>query len=534
MNEIENKQDTLRRIGKYTRHFFSGTLLSRVSGMLRDISMAAIFGDHPSVAAFMVAFRFSHFLRRILGEGALQSIFIPHYQEMRLKNEQTAQGFFFQLTLLLIVLLTTVILIVEVLGIFSFPNNEVTKLFTWMFPSLLFICLYGLNTSVLQCQNSFFLSSVAPLACNLVWIIATFATASLTVEKAMVYLAIFTGVGFAIQWLLTLSKTWKVLTEGRREFKTPLFKIPIEIKTIGKATLFGLIGVTAVQINSFLDMIFARYADLKGPVYLWYAIRLEQLPLALVGFACVYSIIPSLSKLIKSGSEKQAQDLFTFGFRRILLFVIPCTFALFALGFGSVNLLFGRGHFSEFAVVETTLCLWAYGLSLLPSTLTIYQSSLFYAYGDYKTPTIASLTSVAVNILFNALFVFVFHLGAISIALSTSLSSLINYWILKQAFQQKGYWRQMDLPKADSNPLKSSWKMGAASLIGLLSCLIFDKVFLGALFFEAMAPRSVTDQSLYFLGQLITFTTTFSLSLLLIYKELFFEIKALLLPSGKA
>ena len=136
-------------------------------------------------------------------------------------------------------------------------------------------------------------------------------------------------------------------------------------------------------------MIFARYADLKGPVYLWYAIRLEQLPLALVGFACVYSIVPSLSKLIKSGSLKEAQDLFAFGDRRILLFVIPCTFALFAW-LWLVNLLFGRGHFSEFAVVETTLCLWAYGLSLLPSTLTIYQSSLFYAYGDYKTPTIAS------------------------------------------------------------------------------------------------------------------------------------------------
>jgi len=538
MNEIEKKQENYHRIGKYTRHFFSGTLLSRVSGMLRDVSMAAVFGDHPSVAAFMIAFRFSHFLRRILGEGALQSIFIPHYQEMRLKSEKEAQGFFFQLTMLLLILLTTIILLVEVtttsgiFGLLSFQNNEVTQLFTWMFPSLLFICLYGLNTSVLQCQNSFFLSSVAPLACNLVWIGAVFANASLDVEKAMVYLALFTGVGFAIQWLMTMTQTWKIFLKGMRELKKPLFKIPVEIQTIGKATLFGLIGVTAVQINSFLDMIFARYADLKGPIYLWYAIRLEQLPLALVGFACVYSIIPSLSKSIKAGATKEAQELFSFGFRRIFLFVIPCTFALFALGFGSVNLLFGRGHFSEFAVIETTLCLWAYGLSLLPSTLTIYQSSLFYAYGDYKTPTFASLISVGLNIVFNALFVFVFHLGAISIALSTSLSSLINYWILRHFFEKRENWNPQ------RSKMNSFWTMGCAGGVALASCLLFDKLFLGAFFFEggaAIAPRSLLGQMLYLSGQFITFSSTFSLCLLLIYKELFFEIKGLLLPtSGKS
>jgi len=102
--------------------------------MLRDISRAAAFGDHPSVAAFMVAFRFSHFLRRILGEGALQSIFIPIIKSFILKMKKGAQRFFFQLTLLLVVLLTITILIVEITTSF-FQSNEVTRLFSWMFPS---------------------------------------------------------------------------------------------------------------------------------------------------------------------------------------------------------------------------------------------------------------------------------------------------------------------------------------------------------------------------------------------------------------
>src|ERR1700722_17990205 len=149
-----------KSISKYTRHFFSGTLLSRISGMLRDISMAAAFGDHPSVAAFMVAFRFSHFLRRLLGEGALQSIFIPNYEELRLKDERKANGFFFRLTILLITLLTAIIVCVEgVVGcslIKRSASSEVLYLFAWMFPSLIFISLYGLNISLLQCRNSFF------------------------------------------------------------------------------------------------------------------------------------------------------------------------------------------------------------------------------------------------------------------------------------------------------------------------------------------------------------------------------------------
>ncbi|MBS0627252.1 MAG: murein biosynthesis integral membrane protein MurJ, partial [Verrucomicrobia bacterium] len=124
-------------ISRYARHFFSGTLLSRISGMVRDISMAALFGDHPSVAAFMVAFRFSHFLRRLLGEGTLQSIFIPHYEELKLQEEKKANAFFFRLSILLTATLIVLILFVEGIAGFIFSEkNEVIRLFIWMFPSL--------------------------------------------------------------------------------------------------------------------------------------------------------------------------------------------------------------------------------------------------------------------------------------------------------------------------------------------------------------------------------------------------------------
>lgn len=505
---------------KHMRHFFSGTFLSRVSGMVRDVAMAAAFGDHPSVASFMVAFRFSHFLRRLLGEGPLQSIFIPQYEELRLKDERKAQAFFFRLTFLMVVLLLGIVVLFEGGAILYPGEHETLKLFKWMVPSLFFICLYGLNISLLQCHHSFFTSSVAPFACNLMWIIGVFALSKRVASEAMIGLTLFIVVGFVVQWLITLPKTWPHLVKGWSDFKRPIFAFPLEIRAIGKATVFGVIGVAAVQINSVLDMIFARFADVRGPIYLWYAIRLEQLPMALIGFACVYTLVPSITRHIKANEVGQAQDLFLFGYQRIFLLIVPCTFALFALSSPSVNLLFGRGQFSEPAVVETTFCLWAYGLSLLPATMAIYQASLFYAYGNYRTPTLSSVASIVTNILLNALFVFGLGWGAVSIALSTAISSWVNVIILRRSTTM---W-QINYP----SPLSFA-KIFVVSLIAFAGTVLFDNWYLGSTIFgEGFAlPRSFVDQSLHFLSQLICFTTIFAVGLLLFYREMLTYLKNL-------
>src|ERR1700746_2853547 len=104
-------KDTIQSIRRSSHRFFSGTLLSRISGMLRDMSMAYSFGTHPSIAAFMVAFRFAHLLRRLFGEGALQTAFIPEFESLRHRSEPRAFAFFHHLsaalTLFLIFLIST-------------------------------------------------------------------------------------------------------------------------------------------------------------------------------------------------------------------------------------------------------------------------------------------------------------------------------------------------------------------------------------------------------------------------------------------
>lgn len=123
------------------KRFFSGTLLSRISGLGRDLAMAFAFGDHPSVAAFIVAFRFSNLLRRLLGEGPFQSAFIPYFQGMRLQSQERALVFFRQLSFLILSLLVLITLFLEG-GIFTFlsfsslseEGRELMHLTGWLFP----------------------------------------------------------------------------------------------------------------------------------------------------------------------------------------------------------------------------------------------------------------------------------------------------------------------------------------------------------------------------------------------------------------
>ncbi|MBM3198350.1 MAG: murein biosynthesis integral membrane protein MurJ [Chlamydiae bacterium] len=516
------------QMSRYMRRFFSGTLLSRVSGMFRDIGMAAAFGDHPSVAAFMVAFRFSHLLRRLLGEGTLQAIFTPYYQSFREKGEVEASAFYARMTLFLASLLVSIILFVEGglgVSLFFSSHSEVLSLFAWLFPSLLFLGLYGLNLAVLQCHHVFFSSSIAPIACNVAWVLAVMWLAKTPVPQAMRYLTWFVLAGFMIQWMITLPKTWSFFRRGMKATGGPMLSVPAEVKRIGKASLWGVLGVASTQLNSFLDMLFASYANASGPVYLWYAIRLEQLPLAIVGFACVYSITPSLTRLIVAKKNSEAEELFAFGYRRILMLVVPCTFALWTLGFSSVQLLFGRGCFAWPATVETTWCLWAYALSLLPSTLVVYYSALFYAYEDVKTPMWISIGSVALNIALNALFVFAFHLGAVSIALSTSFCAVFNCLVMKRLFIKK-HLLNLRYP--------SIWRFVHLAGMGVLAfvfSLWVDRSFLGEFFFShefVSRQLSFADQLTYFLCQLTNFVTVTFLGLWLTNRKTVLEIKDLL------
>ena len=392
------------------RNFFSGTFLSRLTGFGRDLVMAVCFGATPAVAAFMVAFRFANLARRLLGESPLASSFIPHFESLKEESPQKAHQFFCDLFLTLALLLAGFIIPLMLF----LPSTEVALLTKLMLPGLFFVCLYGLSSAFLQCHEKMFRASAAPVAFNLIWIIAAYHLRF--AQNPMPLLAMAVVVGFSLQWLVCMGPilekiSWETIKAAR--------PFSLQVRVIMAPFALGILGVGASQINNALDALFARWASLEGPAYLWYAMRLEQLPLVLFGIAWSAALLPALSK-------NKTLALLRHAIEKCALFLIPVTALLIPCGAAGVNFLFGHGDFTPEAVYQTSLCLWGYGLGLFPSALVFMLSAYSFAHKNYRLPSKAAGLTVILNVLLNSFMVFILHLGPLSIALATSISQIFN------------------------------------------------------------------------------------------------------------
>lgn len=434
---IKFMKDTIQTIRRSSYCFFSGTLLSRVSGMLRDISMAYAFGTQPAIAAFMVAFRFAHLFRRLFGEGALQSAFIPEFEALRHESEKRAFIFFFNLTTTLTIFLSFLISIccgvlfsILYWGNLHPDNKEIIYLTLLMFPSLLFICLFGLNTSFLQCEKSYFTPSVAPVAFNGIWIVTVLSLKQIPVEQAMPWLSFGVVIACFCQWFITVPQTWKKLKNVVPSFWPSFHLMSKDLYRLGKPLTLGMLGVASSQVNNAIDSLFARFADSEGPAFLWYAIRIQQLPLALFGIAIAGAILPPLSRSLKMQQYDQYHNFLYDALYRTWIFMLPLSAILFVTSDTTVNFLYGRGDFDLHSLIQTTHCLWAYGIGLIPSALILILAPASYAQGNYILPAIASFSAMLLNLFLNTLFIIILKWGAVSVALATSISAWVNVCFL--------------------------------------------------------------------------------------------------------
>lgn len=514
--------DTTQVISRSANRFLSGTMLSRITGLLRDMAMAFAFGTSGAVASFLMALRFAHLLRRIFGEGALQSAFVPMFEELRHKDSAAACFFFRDLVLTLGAILLGItalgMMVLEgfvVYGHLSDGNSQVLHLTYIMLPSLIFICLFGVNAVLLQCEKSFFTPSVAPVAFNGIWIFAAIALRHYPVDTAMKYLSLAIILACFGQWAWTLPKTlraWYGHTGATLWRHTRLFGK--DIRAMAKPLALGVIGITAGQINAAIDAIFARIADEQGPALLWYAIRIQQLPVGLFGVALSGALLPPLTRAIKQGRFDEFGKFFSYAIQRNLALMLPITAALILLAAPSINLVFGRGLFGDASTQGTTWCLWGYAVGLVPMTLVLIMAPAFYAQNDYRTPAMASVISVFVNVALDAFLILVVHLGAMSVAVATSVAAFVNMGILQHGLKKHvpvGLYRDV---------LQNCKLVGFATCVATLTTLAVLVVFfrestlplLAAGYGHPTFPRDFATQILYFAVP----TTTFVVSALAI------------------
>ncbi len=437
-------QETTRHILQRARHFFSGTVVSRFSGMIRDILMAAAFGTGASVAAFFVAIRLAHLLRRLLGEGAMASAFVPLFEGLRAHSPIEATRFFRDLVCAvfwLLISLTAVGMVALYGLIYSgwvTPGAaEIMWLVLIMLPGLPLICLFGLNASLLQCEGRYWLTGVAPAAFNVLWITGILCLWALPEHNAMPYLSGFIILACLAQWATTWKATKQAVGLSVKDCLWPPQFRSKQLFHLTRALSLGVIGIAATQINSALDGIFARLASDSGPAYLWYAIRVQQLPLALFGIALSGALLPPLSRSFHRGDIAKARTFLDYGMRQCVVFLIPMTFVLFAIGGEGLNLVFGRGDFTPLSTHETLLCLWGYAIGLLPAGWVLLLAPAFYAQKNYFIPSCTVLVTVGLNIALNYTLVFHFDLGATSVAIATSASAWANFFVLDYLLKKR-------------------------------------------------------------------------------------------------
>jgi len=448
---MEEKKD----VSRASLRFLGGTLISRLSGLLRDIAMAASFGTTPEVATFLIAFRFSNFLRRLLGESALSASFIPYFESERAGGSHGAL-FFRDCLFSLLALLLGIVLLAEV-GLSFSHESPVLSYAKWMVPGLIFISLYGLTSSLLQCERKFFLPAIAPIGFNIVWSAAALYCAKgpspfIALSKAIT-------LAFAAQWLLTLPPTWRWIRSHLTLKEIGAFQLfPPSVRQAIRPFLLGFIGIGALQINSLLDTLFARAACPEGPAYLWYALRLQQVPLALIGIGLGSALMPSISRAIKGGESAKGDALLKYAIVRGFALLLPAMLGLLLVGHGILERLFGYGSFDQGSIAQTARALYGYALALPFAGWTVILAPLFYAQGNYRHPLDGVLVSIGGNIALHTLLVFGFHMGAESVAIATSVSALANFIYLKRGWSAP-------------LPYKALARIGGCALIALLSAL---------------------------------------------------------------
>jgi putative peptidoglycan lipid II flippase len=519
MSSQAGPSDTPQSVSRSSVAFLSGTFLSRLTGLCRDTAMAIVFGSHPAIAAFMVAFRFANLIRRLFGEGPLSSGFVPHFEQMRAISPEKSAKFVRDLLFSLSVLLILLIGVVEIVlwGIWKWgnlhPDNaQILYLTILMLPGALFICLFGLSSSLLQCERRFFLTGFAPVAFNGIWIVTTWMLKGRDPSIAILPLSLAIIVAFFMQWAMVAPQTFALLKRSlswKECFSPQLFSSPLRL--IVKPLFLGIIGVGAVQINSALDGVFARCASLEGPAYLWYAIRIEQLPLGLFGIALSAALLPSLSRALQEGVNDRYLRLLRFAFRRSFSLIFPCALGIFVLGLAGINLLYGHGGFSVEDTYRTAICLWGYGLGLVPSVFVLMLAPAFYAKKEFRIPMIGSVISVLLHLLVTSLFVFGLKWGAFSIAVATSIAAWFNYFYLSYHLT-----RRMGESLFDATVFHSFFKTAVCTSVASVATLFVGHFFISDPTIKIVTgnsdvifSRDVSTQCLQFLALSGTFILMF-------------------------
>jgi len=415
------------------------TIISRILGFVRDVMIAGVLGTGLVADAFFVAFRFPNLFRRLFAEGAFNSAFIPLFAK-RLEGEGGEEAHRFGQEVLSVLTFTLIVftviaeismpLLMHVLAPGFVDNPEKFDLAVVLtriaFPYLLFMSLVAFLSGVLNSLGRFAAAAAAPILLNIVLIsVLLFSVfVSKQDQKYAGYLLTW-GVALAgcLQWAMLVIAT-------RRAGMVFKLKWPRMTPGVKRLITLGIPGVIAggiTQINILIGTIIATMQE-SAVSFLYYADRIYQLPLGVIGIAIGVVLLPEISRQLRNGKEDAADQSQNRALEISMALTLPAAVALVVIPEPILMVLFERGAFGHEATVATAYALMAFAVGLPAFVLNKIFSPGFFAREDTRTPMHYAGVAVAINITVSlALFPYFQHVG---IAIATSLAGWINTGLL--------------------------------------------------------------------------------------------------------
>jgi putative peptidoglycan lipid II flippase len=447
------------------------TMVSRVLGFVRDILIAAVLGTGAVADAYFVAFRFPNLFRRLFAEGAFNAAFVPLFAK-RLDGEGDAAAREFAeqaLAMLLAALLVTTavaeismpwLMYLIAPGFAASPEKfDLAVLLTRIaFPYLLFVSLVALLSGVLNALGRFAVAAAAPTLLNIVLIgvLSGVAMAGWG-DTPRAGIAITWGVAAAGLLQLVVLGFWARHVGFGLRLKMP--KINADMRRLIRLGIPGVIAGGITQVNIVIGTIIASLQD-SAVSWLYYADRIYQLPLGIVGIAIGVVLLPELSKQLRADDGDGALSSLNRSLEFSSLLTLPAAIALIVVPTPIIQVLFERGAFAASDTPATAAALMAFAVGLPAFVVIKVLSPAFFAREDTRTPMIFAGVSVVVNVVGSlALFYWIGHVG---IAVATSLAGWTNAALLAVSLSRRGGFKLDDRLRALAGPmLLSCVAMGA-------------------------------------------------------------------------
>jgi putative peptidoglycan lipid II flippase len=428
------------------------TMVSRVLGFARDMIGSRILGASHANDAFNVAFTLPNIFRRLFAEGAFASGFVPLFsRRLSSGGVENAERFSNEILAVFMPMLLVITLLFEIimpgfLWLIVSDYSEVpgkfelaVELTRWTFPYLLFISLVAFLSGVLNSLTRFAIAAFAPALLNVVLILALLVSPGGDTPEELAstvrYMAIAVLLGGIVQFALC----WVAVRRAgvRLHFGRP--RLTPAVKELVILILPATVAAGVYQISQLFYTFFASRLGEGALTNLFYADRLNQLPLSIIGTALGTAILPSISRAIERREDGRAADIQARAFDLAMLLTLPATLALSVTAFPIIAALFQGGNYSveDAAITGRVLAILVLGLPAY--VLVKVLTPGFYARKDVKTPVYIAMSILAGSIVANFLLIPV--LGIYALPTVTSAGAWLNFLLLFVILGVRGHFR---------------------------------------------------------------------------------------------